>query len=88
MSGMGGLGLTTVQKSILYLIFQLYQIINNCALNTYYVSICQMLVNIQFSIFAKYLVAGKPLRFNNHLLQETVKEIQGNDLGYGNIVKY
>jgi hypothetical protein len=84
---MGGLGLTIVHKSIIYLIFQLYQIITICALNTYFVSISQMLVSLQLSKEAKYLVAGNPLSFNNHLSQKTVKEIQGNDLGYGNIVK-
>lgn len=36
---------------------------------------------------AKYLAAGNPLSFNNHHLQETINEIQGNDLEYGNIVK-
>ena len=36
---------------------------------------------------AKYLAAGNSLSFNNHHLLETVNEIRGNDLGYGNIVK-
>ena len=61
-------------KSILNMI--LYHIINSL-----------MLVALQLSKEAKYLVAGNSSSFNNHLSQETLKEIQGNDLGYGNIVK-
>ena len=52
-----------------------------------YIINSMMLVFLQLSKEAKYLVAGNSLSFNNHLSQETVKEIQGNDLGYGNIVK-
>ena len=46
-----------------------------------------MLVFLLSSKEAKYLVAGNSLSFNNHFLQEIVKRIQGNDLGYGNIVE-
>ena len=46
-----------------------------------------MLVFLLSGKEAKYLAAGNSLSFNNHLLWETVKEIQGNDLGYGNIVE-
>ena len=36
---------------------------------------------------AKYLVAGNPLSFNNHLSQETVKGTRVNNPGYGNIIE-
>ena len=74
---MGGLGLTyIVPKSILIIVVMFNYNVNN-----------RMLVFLLSSKEAKYLVAGNSLSFNNHFLQEIVKRIQGNDLGYGNIVE-
>jgi hypothetical protein len=76
---MSGMGKETAQKSIINMI--IFQMIGICHI------VNMMLVALQLSKEAKCLVAGNSLSFNNHLLQETLKEIQGNDLGYGNIVK-
>jgi hypothetical protein len=65
-------------KSILNIMFYLF--------GTYIIN-SLMLVALLTSKEAKYLVAGNPLSFNNHHLQETVNETRVNNPGYGNIVE-
>ena len=76
---MSGMGKETAQKSIINMImfqmFGIYHIVN------------MMLVALQLSKEAKYLVAGNPLSFNNHHLQETINGTRVNNPGYGNIVE-
>ena len=65
----------------------LKSILNMVFLKNTHVINSLILVSLLFSKEAKYLAAGIPLSFNNHHLQETVNEFQGNDLENGNIVK-